>query len=165
MNLNFLKNKIAGAMLGIISLVLGIGLISSTTTQAQWRNDDRWERERERERRRQEREAIREQRRRARDAYRYGNSYPYGYGRAGDGYSNLGGSFQLRQTALNEGFNEGLKEGRRDRSRGEAFNFYDESAFRDATIDYSSKLGDRELYRRYFREAFENGYKDGYAGY
>ncbi|HSE25242.1 MAG TPA: hypothetical protein VLB68_26510 [Pyrinomonadaceae bacterium] len=31
--------------------------------------------------------------------------------------------------------------------------------------DYSSSLGDREVYQRYFREAYEHGYADGYAGY
>jgi hypothetical protein len=77
----------------------------------------------------------------------------------------LSGSFQLRQTALNAGANEGIKEGRKDRSRGERFDFTDESTFRGATKDYSSRLGDREIYRRYFREAFENAYRDGYAGY
>ena len=86
-------------------------------------------------------------------------------GQAGDGYGNYGGSFNLRQTALNAGFNEGLKEGRRDRQRNEYLDWRDESKFQSATTDYSSKLGDRELYRTYFRQAFENGYKDGYAGY
>ena len=33
-----------------------------------------------------------------------------------DGYPNWGGSFDLRQTALNAGYNEGTKEGRNDRS-------------------------------------------------
>ena len=85
--------------------------------------------------------------------------------RTNDGYGNYGGSFNLRQTALNAGFNNGVQEGRRDRSRGERFEFRDESDYRDATEDYSSRLGNRELYRTYFRQAFENGYRDGYAGY
>src|SRR2546430_17486998 len=33
-----------------------------------------------------------------------------------DGYPNWGGSFDLRQTALNAGYNEGTKEGRNDRA-------------------------------------------------
>ena len=86
-------------------------------------------------------------------------------GRSGDGYGNYGGSYDLRQTALNAGFNEGVKEGRRDRQRGEYADWRDESKYQSATTDYSSRLGDRELYRTYFRQAFENGYKDGYAGY
>lgn len=82
-----------------------------------------------------------------------------------DGYSNYGGSFNLRQTALNAGFADGAKEGRKDRGRNERFNFRDESNFQKATRDYSSRLGNRELYQRYYREAFDHGYQDGFAGY
>ena len=75
-----------------------------------------------------------------------------------DGYPNLGGSYDLRQTALNAGFNEGSKEGRNDRSRNRLRNYTDFSAYNNATKDYSSRLGDRDLYRRYFQLAFESGY-------
>jgi hypothetical protein len=104
------------------------------------RRDDRWE---ERQERRAERRARR------------GN----------DGYPNYGGSFQLRQTALNAGYNEGIKEGRKDSSRNERYDFTDESTYQKGTKDYSSRLGDRSLYQRYLRMAFENGYNDGYSGY
>ncbi len=86
-------------------------------------------------------------------------------GRTDDGYGNYGGSFNLRQTALNAGFADGVKEGRKGRSRNERFEFRDEGNFQSATRDFSSRLGDRELYRTYYRQAFENGYRDGYAGY
>ena len=33
-----------------------------------------------------------------------------------------------------------------------------------ATKDYGSRLGDREIHRRYFHGAFESGYRDGYCG-
>lgn len=85
-------------------------------------------------------------------------------GRNWDRYGSYGGSYQLRQTALNAGYNEGIKQGRDDRRRGRHRNYSDFSQYRDATQDYSSKLGDRELYRRYYREGFENGYEDGYNG-
>lgn len=85
--------------------------------------------------------------------------------RTDDGYGNYGGSMHLRQTALNAGFADGVKEGRKDRSRNERFEFRDEGNFQSATRDFSSRLGDRELYRTYYRQAFENGYRDGYAGY
>jgi hypothetical protein len=78
--------------------------------------------------------------------------------RTWDSYPNWGGSFDLRQTALNAGFNEGSKEGRKDRANGRQSNFEDFSAYQKATKDYSTRLGDRELYRRYFREAFQRGY-------
>jgi hypothetical protein len=73
-------------------------------------------------------------------------------------YPNWGGSFELRQTALNAGYNEGAKEGRKDYARGRRSNLQNFSAYQEATKDYNSRLGDRELYRRYFRRAFENGY-------
>jgi hypothetical protein len=86
-------------------------------------------------------------------------------GRNWDQYGGYGGSSQLRQTALNAGYNNGIQEGRKDRSRGERFNYQDEGDYQNATEDYSSRFGDRELYRRYFREGFATGYEDGYRGY
>lgn len=85
-------------------------------------------------------------------------------GRNWDRYGSYGGSYQLRQTALNAGYNEAIKQGRTDRQRGRYSDFRSLRAFQKATADYSSKLGDRELYRRYYREGFENGYADGYNG-
>ncbi len=84
--------------------------------------------------------------------------YNRGGGRNWDGYPNWGGSFKLRQTALNAGFNEGSKEGAQDRAQGRLSNFKDFCEYQKATRDYSSRLGNRELYRRYFQRAFESGY-------
>ncbi len=86
-------------------------------------------------------------------------------GRDWDRYGTYGGSFQLRQTALNAGYNEGIKVGREDRGRNRNFDFRNSSSYQSASKDYSSRLGDRELYRRYYREGFENGYNDGYNGH
>jgi hypothetical protein len=86
-------------------------------------------------------------------------------GRNWDQYGGYGGSSQLRQTALNAGYNNGVQEGRKDRSRGDRFDYRDEGDYQNATEDYSSRFGDRELYRRYFREGFASGYEDGYRGY
>ena len=86
-------------------------------------------------------------------------------GRDEDGYGNYGGSAQLRQTALNAGFNEGVKQGREDRRTRNDNGYQRHSTYQKATKDYSSGLGDREVYQRYFREAYEHGYADGYAGY
>ena len=98
----------------------------------------------------------------------YGRNDQYDRNRRGrnwDRYGGYGGSFQLRQTALNAGYNNGIQEGRKDRSRSDRFDYRDEGDFQKATEDYSSRLGDRELYKRYFREGFANGYEDGYRGY
>lgn len=85
-------------------------------------------------------------------------------GRNWDRYGSYGGSFQLRQTALNAGYNEGIKVGREDRGRNTSSDFRRSNDYQEATKDYSTRLGDRELYRRYYREGFENGYNDGYNG-
>jgi hypothetical protein len=86
-------------------------------------------------------------------------------GRNADGYGDFGGSFQLRQTALNAGFGEGVKQGRSDRKNRDGRGYQGRSTYQNATKDYSSRLGDRETYQRYFREAYEHGYADGISGY
>jgi hypothetical protein len=81
-------------------------------------------------------------------------------GRNWDNYGNYGGSYDLRQTALNAGYNEGMKDGNAARDRGRGSDYSNQSAYRKATKDYSSRLGDREIYRRYFREAYQTGFND-----
>ncbi len=161
MKTNLLKKKILGSILAL-SVMVGIGVASSVTVQAQWQNDQRRNREYQREQIRRQREWEREQRRRQRQVRRndrYDDDWRY----RNDG--RYGGSYQLRQTALNAGYNEGIKEGRKDRQRGDRFEYRDEEDYRNANTDYSSRLGNRELYRQYFRQGFANGYRDGYRGY
>lgn len=170
MNTIHLKSKIANAVLSL-SLLLGIGFALSTDAQAQWRDNDdiRRQRQAEREQRRRQREYERQQRRAQRQAQRNDGYYRNdGYNNRGyrtnDGYANYGGSFDLRQTALNAGYNNGMEEGRKDRQNGERFNYADEGDYRSATKDYNSRHGDRGIYQRYFRDAFARGYRDGYEG-
>lgn len=158
-----LINKIGGTILGLC-LLLGLGFAFGTTAQAQYRNDPNAQR-RNSDWERAQAQARRDQERRDRDLNRNGDNNRNRRGRNGDGYGNYGGTFQLRQTALNAGYNEGIKAGRNDRRKGDRYEFRDESAFQKATKDYSSRLGDRGLYSRYFREAFQNGYDAGYNGY
>lgn len=185
MKISQLTNKIGGTILGLL-MVLGIGFGFGTTAQAQYRNDSQAQREqarREQERIDQER---RDQARRDGTWNQNQNNGDWNQnqnngtwnqdqnnrnrnrnrrGRNGDGYGNYGGTFQLRQTALNAGYNEGIKEGRNDRRKGDGYDFRDESAYQKASKDYSSRLGDRGIYSQYFREAFQNGYDAGYKGY
>ena len=178
-----LKGAMGKVLLGF-SLLFGIGIMSSITAQAQWqtdpyRNDRDYQREREREQRRREQERRNRDYNRN-DNYDYNRNNDYDYqndqwrrnngrwgrrGRDADGYGNYGGSFDLRQTALNAGFADGVKAGRKDRQRGRRYDFSDESDFQKGTRDYNSRLGDRYIYQRYYREAFSHGYADGYAGY
>ncbi|MCA1643459.1 MAG: hypothetical protein LC785_16270 [Acidobacteria bacterium] len=121
---------------GLLSGALLLAMIGALALPALSLAQDRRERREDRQERREDR---REERR----------------GRRWDRYGNYGGSFQLRQTALNAGYNEGIKEGRKDRKRGRTSDYRDSSAYRKATKDYSSKLGSRELYQRYFRDGYE----------
>lgn len=124
-----------GATIAVLSLLFVIGTGSRQTVQAQDRNFP-----------------FPQDNNRDRNQNRRGRNW--------DNYGNYGGSFDLRQTALNAGYNEGLKDGTaaRDRNRSD---FSNQSAYRKATKDYSSRLGDKELYRRYFREAYQTGFNDG----
>src|SRR5258705_2309292 len=79
-------------------------------------------------------------------------------GRNWDGYPNLGGSFDLRQTAINADYNEGSKEERSDHDKGQYKTYQDYKSYQQADKDYSSRLGDRSVYQRYYRLAFESGY-------
>ncbi len=170
--------KIGGATLGLL-LFLGITFVSSTTAQAQyWPNQTtRQQREWERQQRERQRQLERQRQQQAQQGGwydQYGNYHPYnqgyynqGYynrGRTADNYGNYGGSYQSRQTALNAGYNEGVKAGRDDRRSGR-YNPYGHSSYNNANKDYNSRYGDRASYAQYFREAFINGYADGYRGY
>lgn len=157
-----MKNKIAGTLFAL-ALLFGVGLVANVTAEAQYRND-RYQRNRDRDNRdNRDNRDYREQRRRDRDNDWRSNRW--GRGRYNDGYPDLGGSHNARETALNAGANEGIKAGREDRRRGRPYEYRDESAFQKATKDYSSKLGDRGIYQTYFRQAFANAYADGYSGY
>jgi len=135
------QSRIGNAFL-VFSLLFGIGIALSMTAQAQ-NPDDRYTQDRNRS-------DNGDQNRRGRDWDRYGN---------------YGGSSELRRTALNAGYDEGVKEGRKDRSAGNNNGYQRQSTYLKATKDYNSGLGDREVFQRYFREAYEHGYADGYAGY
>ncbi|MFN2510044.1 MAG: hypothetical protein ABR568_01220 [Pyrinomonadaceae bacterium] len=157
-----------------LMLALGIFLALPMVANAQWGNQNgRWENngQSRAEQRRRQREYEREQRRRQREASRNDDWRRNEDGRRNDdwrrndNYDNYGGSSQLRQTALNAGYNEGIKEGRKDRQRGDRFDYRDSSKYQNATTDYNSRFGNQELYRRYYRQGYANGYNDGYQGH
>ena len=131
MKTNQSQSRIGGAIL-VFSLLLSIGIAFSPTAQAQYPNDQN-----------------------SQDRDRNGDQ---NRGRNWDRYGDYGGSSQLRQTALKAGYNEGANQGRNVRNQSDRYDFQNLSSYRNATIGYRSRLGDRELYRRYFREAFESGY-------
>jgi len=163
-----MKTNTGRSLMKKLMLALGLFLAlpaGAAVTQAQdryWGQDDdrrerRQDRRENRRERRRDRRDDREERREDRREDRRGRDW--------DRYDNYGGSSHLRQTALNAGYNNGIEEGRKDRQKNDRFDYRDEGDYRNATEDYSSRLGDRELYRRYFREGFATGYEDGYRDY
>jgi hypothetical protein len=162
MKSNYFKN-IAGTAIIAFSLILGISSITAAQSRDPYQNDRYRRQQQQDELRRQQAEQLRrdQQDQWGRDQISRNR------GRSGDGYPNWGGNNELRQTALNAGYNEGAKQGRNDRNRNRGYgsDFRNNSSYRNATKDYNSRFGDRELYRRYFQMAFQNGYADGLRGY
>ena len=186
MKSNYFK-KIAGTAVMAFSLILGISSIAAAQYRDPYQND-RYRRQQEEQYRRQQADqyrrdqedrARRDQRdqndqwNRGQDQWGRDQQGRRGRGRGGDGYPNWGGNYELRQTALNAGYNEGAKQGRKDRNQRRGYDydygygndFRNNGSYRSADKDYNGRFGDKELYRRYFRMAFENGYADGLRGY
>src|SRR5713101_1614304 len=167
MKSNYFRN-IAGTVIMAFSLILGVSSITAAQSWDPYQND-RYRRQQDELRRQQAEQLRREQQ----DQWGRDQWGRRGRGRSGDGYPNWGSNYELRQTALNAGYNEGVKQGRNDRNRRRGYgygygygnDFRNYSSYRNATKDYNSRFGDRELYRRYFQMAFENGYADGLRGY
>lgn len=187
MKSNYGRN-IAGIAIMAFSLILGISSITAAQSWDPYQNDryrrqqdERYRRQQAEQLRRQQEEQLRrdqenrgrrdqdDQWNRGRDQDQWGRDQGRrGRGRGWDGYPNWGGGYELRQTALNAGYNEGAREGRNgiDRRRGYGYTDFGRfSSYRNADKDYNRRFGDKELYRRYFRMAFENGYADGQRGY
>ena len=194
MRTKYFKRILGGLILGLSLLGIGVVSSTTAQAQYPWSQDQRErERERQRELRRQREQQARQggwydqygnyhaantqngyydqrgvfhpySNQNQNGYYNRNGNGNYGYGRSNDGYPNLGGSFDLRQTALNAGFADGAKAGREDRRRGR-YNIQGHSEYQKATRDYNSSRGDRYIYQQYYRVAFEHGYADGYAGY
>src|SRR5438128_9409786 len=139
--------KLGGAILGLL-LLLGIGVMSSMTAQAQYPypNQDQYRRDRDRNNDRYRDRNYDPYRNRDydRDQDRYGQR---SRGRNWDGYRNYGGSYELRQTALNAGYNEGVRGGRNHRQHNRRSYFRNNGAHPKDTKEYKSGMGCRRYYQ------------------
>jgi len=142
------RNKIGGAILAL-SLVFGIGMISSTTARAQDRNDGRWRRD---DRNRSERQDRDWRRNRNDDRYRgRRDDRNDRYDRNGR-YGNYGGYNNGAQIELNQGYQAGLSTGSSDARRGQSYSPQRSHYFRDARSQQ-------------FRNGFVRGYAEGFRQY
>jgi len=83
-------------------------------------------------------------------------TYGYGYPRTG-GYGR-----DIERRAYDNGYREGIQEGRNDAQRNRNFSPERHSEFRDADNGYHRSDGDREFYRRAYRQGFQTGYRESF---
>jgi hypothetical protein len=81
----------------------------------------------------------------------------YGSTRPSGGYAR-----DLDRRAYDNGFREGLDEGRNDARRNRDFSVQRHDEYRDGDRGYHRGDGDREFYRRSYRQGFEAGYRQAY---
>jgi hypothetical protein len=88
-----------------------------------------------------------------------------GYGYRGDGsYSRgpYGNSREVERIAHENGYHDGREAGEKDARKGREFAVDHHDDFRDADRGYHREYGDKDFYRREFREGFRAGYNDAY---
>ena len=95
----------------------------------------------------------------------YGNSYYVGprvY--VTPGYRVSRGYYYGNGSAAQFGYRDGLVAGRRDRITGHSYRPYEWAAYRDGDHGLSiSGYGSSGFYRQQYRQAFLNGYNEGYG--
>lgn len=129
----------------VLSLGLGVLMLSGVTANAQYRGDDRQERREDRRERRENRREDRRDRREDRDELR--------------GTYNSYGNNVFRQAQEN-GYREGLFAGQDD-ARAGRYNPQRSNQYKKGTSGYSNRYGNKDAYRDAYRRAFLQGYEQG----
>ena len=132
MKLAYSSKNIGGYLLAFF-LLFGVLTVASSSAQAQWRDRDRDGRD--------DRWDRRDDRYRD-DRYRDRN---YSY-----------------QTARQQGYSYGMNVGAADAQRGQSFSPQRSRYWKNATEGYNSSYGNKGQYKQVFRDAFEQGYRDGF---
>jgi hypothetical protein len=135
MRLNYSSKRIGGYLLALF-LIIGFATIASTSVQAQYP----WGYER------RDRD----------DRYRRNRDYDDRY----DRYRNNG-----YQVARQQGYSYGMNVGAADAQRGQSYSPQRSHYWRNATEGYNGYYGNRGQYKQVFRDAFEQGYREGYQRY
>jgi hypothetical protein len=126
------SSKKVGGYILALFLILGFTAIASTNVQAQYR-DDRYRRDRDYRDDRYHDDRYR------RD--RYNNNY---------------------NVARQQGYSYGMNVGAADAQRGQSYNPQRSRYWRNATEGYNSYYGNKGQYKQIFRDAFEQGYREGW---
>ncbi|HEV8135100.1 MAG TPA: hypothetical protein VGP85_10505 [Pyrinomonadaceae bacterium] len=144
---NYSSKKLGGLLLAFF-VVLGIATIGSGTAQAQYpdyRRDQYPDYRRDRDR---------DYRRDRDDRYRRNDRYDDRYG-----YNN---SYQIAQQ---QGYREGLSTGAADAQRGQSYDPQRSHFWKNGSDGYDSRYGNKGQYKQVFRNAFVQGYNEGYQRY
>jgi hypothetical protein len=94
------------------------------------------------------RDDRRDDRRYERDDWRRDRNYNNGY-----------------QIARQQGYSYGLGAGSTDAQRGQRYDPQRSRTWKNATEGYNSSFGNKGQYKQIFRDAFEQGYREGYQRY
>jgi hypothetical protein len=138
MKINYSSKKLGGYILALF-LILGFTTIASTSVQAQWRDRDRdYQRDRDYRRDRDRDRDYRDN--------RYGRNNSY-------------------DVARQQGYSYGLNVGAADAQRGQNYDPRRSRYWRNGTEGYNSYYGNKGQYKQVFRDAFEQGYRDGWQRY
>ncbi len=147
MRLNYLSKKLGGYLMAFF-LLFGIASIASTAVQAQYPwgygNDQRRDRDDRYRRDRDDRDRD--------DRYRRDDRYGRG------GYNSY-------QAARQQGYSYGMNVGAADAQRGQSYSPQRSHYWKNGTDGYNSSYGNRGQYRQVFRDAFSQGYREGYQRY
>lgn len=66
------------------------------------------------------------------------------------------------ETARNTGHRDGLEKGRNDARQGKSYNLERHDAYKDADRGYRDSFGNKDDYKRIYRDSFHRGYDEGY---
>lgn len=141
--MNYSSKKLGGLLLAFF-VVLGIATIGGGTAQAQYPD---YQRDRDYRRDRDDRyRRDRDDDRYRRNDDRYGNNNSY-------------------QIARQQGYSYGLSTGAADAQRGQSYNPQRSHFWKNGDDGYNSRYGNRGQYKQVFRDAFAQGYREGYSRY
>jgi hypothetical protein len=135
------NKKWFGYMLGVL-LLFGITTIASSEAQAQWGDRNRQDRRDDRNRRNGD---WNDRNRRDDRDGRYG-------------YEGL-------QVARQQGYSYGMNVGAADAQRGQSYSPQRSRYWKNGDADYRSSYGNKGQYKQVFRDAFAQGYREGYQRY
>lgn len=81
-------------------------------------------------------------------------------------YGYRGGAYrEIERRAYDNGYHEGTEAGQKDARKNRSFSMERHDEFRDADEGYRRDYGDRDLYRRAFRDGFRAGYSEMFNRY